>query len=1135
MADEVVTLGVEIEVDKAVKHMMTFERQMKRKMDNITKAVGNLGHQNARVLGKAIELSEDWMDETDKLILTQKKEFSALVDLGGQIEAMEVQVGKLSGTQKKAAQENLNRMKKQGKSQAQALAKGLGKKGAFVKVTGEINEAIKKGIEAASPAVTSFFGKDLKGTIEGTMSFAGKALSKSIEGAGIASALGGGFLSKKGAKLSGKGKERGGVGGGAMKAGGAAMKGLGSVMSKMAPILQIVGKLGPLIGTLSSLLMAVVKVLIDAEAQAKAFNKEILASASSAEFLARSGGNANDAYDELSNTMDQLRDSAYSLENLEWGISVDEHKQVLNVLTQEGVAIGHIKAEAGDGAGAVGKFATELSHVSVAYSRAFGVPLQEINQMQAEMMNSMGMNLESTKLAFEQMNRAAGDSGISANKFFGMIRGVSQDLSLYNVRMEQSVKLLKMLGKVMDPRNAQKFMQGVIGTMKNMSQDDRLKVALLAGGKGKAIVQKDLANKRKNLQADIGKAIGMEADAVGKELADPAKAKALWAKIGKKAPGKLGALKESSIELKIDETASKKGVYGQAFAMENMGVGGQLEMMQAALAGWGGGKTLTEGAGSLGMTKMAENMGIGTEQLRGMMKLEQAVKEEKAALLAAAKTDEEKAKINAMGTQDIIDGMSKEEQKVLKEGTKSTLDFAKQQGQLTQSLLDKLSVLVDFVMNQLYNVFIDIWTDIGAILTKFGIGEAEGTRELKTQVARSKNADIQKALSDATSSSGAINESEFRGNALTNTGAYSGVAEAMKNWQGVESGGGPQERAATNKAMEELSRVLYTGLSNIDPKELKNAVNGAGLGPQVEAAINKGLDEGKSLESALRGAGAGKETQAKVMSEAVRYLPSSALIQGGIGEKLATAGKGVGQARVAGAKGDRKAFDDYQKLDGPRAPGDMAPDFSGFDESKAAASIQSTAEDAKKTAEKTAQFADDGHKDGSIYVKYGTSFLQGKYKKTIEEAVLDAVRSALFEYYLYSEEEDRGKLLDEMHNAGLSPSALAKELSVGDKTVGGALGYKVEAKKTETKGPEALGGIVTGISNGLANVRAAAGEGLTSIGTGEVIVPKGGTLAGAGGGGATRVEISVQRGFEQFIRATVTEEIQNFKSRERFG
>ena len=177
-----------------------------------------------------------------------------------------------------------------------------------------------------------------------------------------------------------------------MAMGGKGLKALGGAMGKLGPMLQMIGKLGPIISTLSTVLLSVVKVFIDAQAQAKAFNKEVLASASSAEFLAGAAEDADFGFAGLATTMDQIRDAAYAWENLDWGISAEEHKQVLTVLTQEGVALGHMAKEAETAGESVGKFTAELAHVSVAYSRAFGVPLQEINQLQAEMMTSLGMN-----------------------------------------------------------------------------------------------------------------------------------------------------------------------------------------------------------------------------------------------------------------------------------------------------------------------------------------------------------------------------------------------------------------------------------------------------------------------------------------------------------------------------------------------------------------------------------------------------------------------------------------------------------------------------------------------------------------------------------------------------------------------
>jgi hypothetical protein len=78
--------------------------------------------------------------------------------------------------------------------------------------------------------------------------------------------------------------------------------------------------------------------------------------------------------------------------------------------------------------------------------------------------------------------------------------------------------------------------------------------------------------------------------------------------------------------------------------------------------------------------------------------------------------------------------------------------------------------------------------------------------------------------------------------------------------------------------------------------------------------------------------------------------------------------------------------------------------------------------------------------------------------------------------------------------------------------------------------PNASGGTVTGIANGIA-VTAAAGEGLASIGRGERIVP-------AGSGGGTNVQVSVNgiggRDLANLIESKVIAGIREFKRREKF-
>ena len=59
------------------------------------------------------------------------------------------------------------------------------------------------------------------------------------------------------------------------------------------------------------------------------------------------------------------------------------------------------------------------------------------------------------------------------------------------------------------------------------------------------------------------------------------------------------------------------------------------------------------------------------------------------------------------------------------------------------------------------------------------------------------------------------------------------------------------------------------------------------------------------------------------------------------------------------------------------------------------------------------------------------------------------------------------------------------------------------------------GGMVSGVANGMAQVSPAPGEGLTSIGKGERIVPAG----GGGPGGKTVVELVLHGDLKRLIRA----------------
>lgn len=1109
--DEVLTVGIDVDIASAVKAMNRFEKDMKKRMTAVTNITKNLNKTNIEGIREVTDNLDDWLDDLDDLALAHDKQNKKLQDQIDLIEKLRKKEANAADDQKGAIRANIKALEQQAKQTGKVLATKLLGKAHFNESLKDFDKFFNKVTDTGGAVFSSFFSKDLKGLIENSGKASGKLFGWALKKGASGAMKGGKALSERGEAMGG--------------GGGAAMKMMGGVMSKMGGAFSTLAKLGPILASMSTVLLAVVKIMIDAEAQAKQFNKDLLQGASTTEFLARNAGDADAAYQDLRGTLGQIRDAAFDAkQNLAWGINADDHKAIYETLRSEGVSLASVAAQAKVAGQSVKDFSSELVHTNVAFSRGIGVPLQEISSFQAEMMTSLGMSLDTTKLAFSQMTRSASESGIAANKFFQIIRSVSTDLSLYNTRMEQAVKTLKLLGKVMDPKNAQKFMQSITQAFKTMGQDDRLKVALLAGGKGAQIVQKDIKNKEKNLNKDIADALGQKGDeaeaAIAKRLADPKLAKGLWKEVEEKAKDKLGTLRESSLELGIDKRASKNGVYGQAFAMENLGVGASLDMMKAAIAPWGGGD-LRHGAGSLDMTKMAENMGIGTTELRGMMKVEQAVEDQKNALLDRAQTDEEKAKINAMSTQDIIDSMSEEEQKILEDSSKTEIDFAKKQGDLTQSLLDKLGVLVDFVMNEIYNVMqgiFDAVCSIPGVSIGKGMKDARATNN-KELIKAFGTEDTNKALADSAlvkSMNKAFDDLRTAGERYTsaqnekmilqNKGPLSAeeekrMADLDKEMETIRS----QTQTARNVRDSMLSAMPKSAFGN----GAESAFADAGLTEEQRIQAYNSMMGGSTAKMALTDAGASGDQ----INDLLRKLP-------------------IWTNNVDSAGGSRaKMLGDAGKL--LEEGGYYTTEQKRIDEKQAAS--------AEDTAKATSDLHKDATNDGT---RFSSNFLNNAYADTIEKSTLAAMRQALFEYYMYSEIEDRQQVVDYMSTNGMDPQGFAKYISdsaqgLNNKpamtamdAIGGTdtiAGGEAPQKKLKAN---ASGGLVTNTSSGLAEVRAAGGEGLASVGVGERIIPAG----GKSGTGDINIQVNGVGGNDlaRMVRATVIDTVAEYKRRERF-
>ena len=103
---------------------------------------------------------------------------------------------------------------------------------------------------------------------------------------------------------------------------------------------------------------------------------------------------------------------------------------------------------------------------------------------------------------------------------------------------------------------------------------------------------------------------------------------------------------------------------------------------------------------------------------------------------AGQKDSDAAAALRGKDSKDVWDNMGKTQQDLLKESA-GTMDYAKLQGKLTQSLVDKLGVIMDFLMGEIYDVLIGVWESIENLFN-FWPFKSDQEAEHKAQIASAK-------------------------------------------------------------------------------------------------------------------------------------------------------------------------------------------------------------------------------------------------------------------------------------------------------------------------------------------------------------------------------------------------------------
>jgi len=1211
--EDILKFDIQVDPKKGITSVRQFDREFVRSIQDVRRNMKALdkaqkGYFNEarfawREVQEEVEATSAAMAQCDKDSALAEKSIAAITR---SLSAWEAGTKTLSQKQVDQHRKYLAQLKERvaDTKKAKGIIEDLGKETVVIKMSAAA-DAMKESLSKVAAPLTRLMSKDISGAFEEGGKLAAAAVSRSALSLGRAMKSKGSSLSQLGAGLATKGAAAGpGIKGKGLEMLGGAMKGIGGMMAKAGPMMQTLAQLGPILSMTAGALVSVVKLIVDAEAKAKEFQKELLASASTGEFLTKNAQNANMAYMDLAQTVTDLRDSAFNLkQNLAWGTTSKDHLAFRNVLTQEGVSIARM-ADEFERAKKEGKFTGDAveyygsqTAVAVAYARNFGVALNEITSFQTHMMVELGSSFSDVQHEFSNMATAAGGSGMAMNKFFAIMRGVSSDLSLYNMRMEDAVGLLNKLGKVMSPQNAQKFMGTLMQGFKNMGRLDRLRMTLLAGeGKTRQVFEKDAKRRETALAEKLASQAKIPLDAAQKAVDAYGKGqKTEFNNLVKGLEGG-GALKEAAIELKIDRKMSKKGVFGLSQATGNLGVTGQIDMMKAALGRFAKpGAKLSDMAGELGPEMMAENLGIGREQLNNTIKLEEAMDEAREEMRATGSFTKEQLE----NDDEVLKyaGITREE---AKQAAWSQLDYAKQQSSLTSSLLDKLDVIIDFLMNQFYNVIIGIWD---TILDIPGLGGAE--KKMQVAAMRSKNKDVIDAVTaaggDVWKAKGNIIESAIGKRlmgGLAGAGEVPGkrsrleeVEKSLSDTSGLygklrSSGKTDEEANAEIKALQEERGRLKQEIATTEARttdafkavdaqwkamgpnegmdKLWDAINMTNLRQTSPSAggnmvlTEKYLKEGMNLSDAMERAGFTPEEMGQIMSKAVWAMaPQQVAGAAGIYGRTASGAEPTAPG-APGAPGAPPV--PGQPTPAAAAPGAVPGVTTPAPTAPAAAPAPTTAptgpsadvaKPIQTTAESTTTLAatsanmlstneamlDALRQQG---IKIDKPFLKTNLGKQIEDSTYDAMSKALFEYWLYSGDDAKVKswlkYAAEQGATDLSATSM--------RTV--ALDWASKTEEGKGLAAHAGGGIVTGIAGGVAMTKpltAAPGEGLLSVGPHEAILPLNklgpGAAAPTGGGGKSSLAVDVNvngvndNDFQRGLKTAVTNYIYEYERRKR--
>ncbi|MDB9721084.1 hypothetical protein OAA67_04320, partial [Winogradskyella sp.] len=582
---------------------------------------------------------------------------------------------------------------------------------------------------------------------------------------------------------------------------------------------------------------------------------------------------------------------------------------------------------------------------------------------------------------------------------------------------------------------------------------------------------------------------------------------------------KQGEFREAIIEMRTDAKMNKKGTFGSSMAMGNLSPGAAAQMTEDALTKFGSKnkdgskKKLGDVAGEIGPEMMAEQLGISREEMMSRVKMAATLDDQREELKKGFKKQDPKTleqlkkagidgnELDKVGYDQLMDTLDESTQKQLAESNKQ-VDYAKLQSENTKGVMDQMGVLVDFLMNQLYNVMTSIWEGITDLVDTATVGHKEERQRARLEVTIAKTKS--KEMADLLSSSSSTDD--FRHKAFGTAGSKDMEASIYGAAAGSQDADPKKRDAAANKYNAAIHSIddqlggkgLLRNQTRTDA--LSNASKNAGVkmsGDQMMKAQNS-IFQGKDISQAMMDAGVSEADQAKILDK-IRLELTPEQLALAIGNYQTKTGTNAAPGTPGGIAGPPAAPGAAPGTPAPGTPAAAggAPTAAGAP----AAPANAAAAVAATTKVVPPMNVDQGDETlnslDSIQsvlfqkgIKINKSFLLNPFWTNGKDAVLEAMREALFEYFMYSK---------------LDQAAVATGLKSGAFTAKN-FGQKVTENAASTGQTPTVPESPPGGAGGGTVMRPRSPDSVfAAVQPGEQIVPRGGNAPG----GAPSVSVSV--------------------------